>query len=245
MKQHSKKNIKVVLIDSGINTEFCDLGDSVESHLMYKLDSRSNIIESKDRKTTSEHGTIIAMIIKDLCKSVNFISMNILNERLLSDGRILISSFIRAMKLDPDIIHLSLGTEKLRYKFKLKRLMKKARRKGIIVVTALSNNGNDSYPSNDKNVIRVAGAINLHDKEKFFYRNKVFYAPIYLANINGQELLRNKLVKGNSFAAAYITGHICRLMEIYPNLKSEPIRNHFKALGLINKNQLRGSNQWE
>jgi hypothetical protein len=61
------------------------------------------IVEDKSLKPRHEHGTAISMIIRDICENVEFISVNILNERLTTDGRVLIHAFREALSYKPDI----------------------------------------------------------------------------------------------------------------------------------------------
>jgi hypothetical protein len=108
----------------------------------------------------------------------------------------------------PDIIHLSLGTTRWRYKFPLKKLVKEAIGKDVIIVAAANNQGIKSYPAFMKGVVGVKGHGGIN-KSEFFYENNFFYAPIDIKNISGiSELEHVEMAVGNSMAAAYITGHI-------------------------------------
>ena len=174
----------------------------------FKVNDEGYIVEDKSLKARHEHGTAIAMIIRDICENVEFISVNILNERLTTDGRVLIHAFREALLYKPDIIHLSLGTTRWRYKLPLKKLVKKATKNGVIIVSAANNEGIKSYPAFIKGVVGVKGysAIN---KTDFFYNDGFFNAPMGTKNIRGiSELEHSDRAVGNSMAAAYITGHI-------------------------------------
>lgn len=211
----NKRKIVVAVIDSGMDTSIGDMGNYVKYQTGFIMNTHGGIVEDKDMRARHEHGTAIGMIIKSLCSNVEFISINILDEKLLSDGRLLIYSFKKAIELKPDVIHLSLGTTKFRYRFELWRLVRLAEKNNIIVVSALNNKGVKSYPACIKGVIKVGG-VNLKGKEDFHYKKGTYYAPYNLVDIEGMnELVKRKMV-GNSMAAAYITGHVCNIQ--YSNL---------------------------
>lgn len=152
------------------------------------------------------------MAIRHITPNVEFISMNILNEQLRSDGRLLLYAFKRAIDCNPDIIHMSLGTKKLRYAKPLKKLACEARKHEVFVVAAANNNKVRSLPARLKNVIGVLGLSNLNP-EHYCFTNKYFYA---CDNVNDVrrigEIPNYKYLVGSSIAAAFITGHIARLI---------------------------------
>lgn len=172
------------------------------------MNDEGYIVEDQSLKPRHEHGTAIAMIIRDIFENVEFISVNILNERLTTDGRVLIHAFREALLYKADIIHLSLGTTRWRYKFPLKRLVKEAAKNDVIVVSAANNQGIKSYPAFINGVVGVKGNMALN-KSEFSYNDGFFYAPMETKDIVGiNELQHGDRAIGNSMAAAYITGHI-------------------------------------
>lgn len=117
---------------------------------------------------------------------------------------------------NPDIIHMSLGTKKWRYKYKLKKLIDDIMQRDIVIVSAASNDGKVSYPAYFKNVIGVKRN-NDNETKSIYYKRNFYYAP---GNIP-QNLYKNdcKSLIGNSFAAAYVTGYIAKVI-YYENLKN-------------------------
>lgn len=184
----------------------------------FKMSDEGTIIEDCTIKVRHEHGTAIALIIKQLCKKVKFISINILDENLLTDGRILIRAFKSAIGYVPDIIHLSLGTTRCRYKLELKKLVKDANSKNIIVVSAANNEGRRSYPAYLKYVIGVKSG-DYKSYMEYEYKKGFFYSPYNISQIDGMNELQNKNMCGSSIAAAYITGHIATIK--YKNYSQE------------------------
>lgn len=158
------------------------------------------------------HGTIVAAIIRHICNEVEFISVNILDENLSTDGRILAYSLSNVFDYKPDIIHMSLGTVKKRYIFPLKKIVKEAKRLNIMLVAASENQGKISYPAYLNGVIGVK-ADKFDDCMKFSYKNGFFYAP---AGIDGIDCLQGipelQNVRGTSLSAAYISGYLARIL---------------------------------
>lgn len=210
LNESNKKNAVVVLIDSGIDGQKCNLDKYIGYSTTYKLGLNGKVIEDKNHILKHEHGTAISMVIKSMCEDVEFICLNILDENLQSDGRVLLHAMKKALVFKPDVIHCSLGTSSKKYWFSLSRYIWKARKQGTFIVAAKSNNGEISYPAHIRGVIKVAGSMKCN-AEKLYYLENTFYAPFGLEGIEGNEELVNASMAGNSIAAAYITGYICNL----------------------------------
>ena len=79
----------IAVIDSGIDLRKADLGKFVKKSTGFSV-KEGYIAEDKGRPIKSEHATAISLIIKEIAKNVEFISINILNERLATDFRVLL-----------------------------------------------------------------------------------------------------------------------------------------------------------
>ena len=204
----AEKKVRIAIIDSGIDSTKADLYAYVTESIGFTVNASGYIEKTSNPNPTHEHGTIIAVIIKHFCKNIDIISINILNKKLATDGRILIHAFDKALAYKPDIIHLSLGTTKWIYRFPLYRLVTLAGKNNCIVVAAASNTGIKSYPSHFKNVIRVKSA-RMPCYTDISYNNGYFFA-----HHDAKEILAYNSYPqidgycGTSYAAAYITGHI-------------------------------------
>lgn len=206
-----RNKIRIALIDSGINTNINQLSDYVAFRENFKINENAEVVKDNSLSVTHEHGTAIALIIKHLCEDIEFYDLNIFDEDLLSDGRILLRSIEEALSMKPDIIHLSLGTKKIRYILKLKKLIREANRKNIIMVCALNNDNTISFPSSLSGVISVENG-NFESAYSYSYSKGKFKAPFDLSGISGKDKVNYKRLVGNSMAAAYITGHISRII---------------------------------
>lgn len=202
-----KRNIRVALIDSGINTNVSDLHKYTKEGFGLSLNIKGQITE-KTKQIRNEHGTAISLIIRYFCEEVQLIDINILDDDLTTDGRILLHAISKAIELNPDIIHLSLGTTRFRYKLRLQRLVNAARKKNITIIAAAHNYGLKCYPANLKGVILVKSN---KDSSKYLKVTKgIFYAPSYIIKMPGADDLRNPNIEGTSISAAYVTGILAK-----------------------------------
>jgi hypothetical protein len=207
-----KKKIKVAIIDSGVDTSKSDMIKHVIKSTGFRVSEEGIIIEDDRMPVKNEHGTAIAMIIRQICENVEFISVNILNERLATDGRVLLYAMEHTLSYNPDIIHLSLGTTKWRYILPQKRVVKEAGKNNILVVSAAGNDGQATYPAYLKGVVGVKSIRSNGYDTPLGYDGRFFFAPGGMDGIYGTEKLVNKNSCGNSMAAAYITGHVANIL---------------------------------
>lgn len=213
MTGNGRKKVSVGVIDSGINTNVSDLENYVIKSTGYRVNSEGFISEFPDIQPNGIHGTAIALIIRDICKYVQFISINILDNRLASDSRIMIYAMNEAVKLEPDIIHMSLGTTNWRYRSYIKEIVNIAYEKNIIMVASCKNIGLWSYPASMHGVVRVKSAKQCA-KYQFFKKRRAYYAPFAMIDIDGANKFVTRKMVGTSIAAAYITGHIANILSI-------------------------------
>lgn len=235
MKYEVKKRnkIRIVVIDSGIDIKDEFLRDSVIDEIGYNFDEIKGVDEEEHPIVENMHGTLIAKTIKHICSDIEFVSINILNEYLCADGRVLVKALKKAGDFNPHIVHLSLGTTKLKYWYALKIGVKALNKKNTIVVAAASNDEQTSYPAYFGNVVGVKGS-DSQNIESFYYKNKFFYSHLTLPDKFLKDNSEYKRIKGNSISAAYITGHLsnCMLQLNVKDLKS--ILANFRAKGIEN-----------
>jgi hypothetical protein len=229
----NNEKIRIVIIDSGIDTNETYLRNSIKEETGFKLNEKLDVVEEHNPKIKNDHGTVIAKTIKYICNEVEFISINILDENLSTDGRVLIQALKKSMSYKPHIVHLRLGTTKIKYWYPLKKLCKFLNKNNVIIVSAANNEGKRSYPAYLKEVIGVKGA---NVNNTYLYNDKFFYASLGLPNdlcINNK---RYKDLRGNSISAGYMTGYICRAIlgsnnksnkEVIEYLKNEGLKNYY------------------
>jgi hypothetical protein len=227
------RKIRIVIIDSGISRNESYLKNSIKKEIGFEFNTNRDVIELHNPKIKHEHGTVIAKTIKSMCSDVEFISINILDENLSANGRVLIEALKQSLTYKPQIVHLSLGTTKLKYWYSLKKLTRILNKNNIIVVSAANNEGKRSYPAYFKDVVGVKGT-NINN-DGFYYDDEFFYSSLYLPEVLCKDNEKYKRICGNSISAAYITGHISKIIldlnlksnkEIVDYLKYEGLKNH-------------------
>lgn len=227
----------VAIIDSGIqNNKKLNI---VKSMTLYVNDNYE-IEERPDSTCLNEHGTIIADIITLINPDVELIDINILDEKLETNGQIMIQALKKALSFKPDIINLSLGTNNIRYVFELRKLIKEAVKNEVIIVAAYSNNNKITFPAIMKNVVGVKciSTLKLRDTPKsiYFYKNGIFYAPDSAKTIYHLKCKScNYSMRGNSISAAYVSGELS-LITNDKNLTNKDTLNRFMRVTRSEKN---------
>ncbi|GFZ33072.1 hypothetical protein CSC2_35980 [Clostridium zeae] len=228
-----RKPTVIAIIDSGIKPYVSELNKNIKKLTGFKINDEGFIVQDDDIKPRHDHGTAIALIIKSLCDNVQFIDINILNEKLTTDGRVLISAMIEAVSLKPDIIHLSLGTTKWKYKYYINKIVNDAIKDNILVVSAAENMGRKSYPAYHKKVVGVKGE-QFNNITDFRYYKDFYYAPYGIDNIVDADKITSKDICGNSMAAAYISGQIARIIQTEEITNYQEVIKRLKYKGLTN-----------
>ena len=207
----------VALIDSGIDPRMSDIGNFIRKSTGFSIKD-GYIAEDKERPIESEHATAISLIIREIAKDVEFISINILNERLATDFRVLLYALYYtldyALRLDglkPDVIHLSLGTSNLLHYFHLRDIVIKAAASDILIVASADNGLGICLPASMNGVLGVKSSPDLKP-DRYSFDGRFFRAPSTLNGISGSDCLERQDYKGCSLAAAYITGHIAKIV---------------------------------
>mgnify|MGYP001182130587 CR=1 FL=1 len=223
----------IALLDTGISTVAIDKSVILEGY---------NYVENSfDTEDKLNHGTAAASVIvgsapakiQGLAPNAYLVPLVVrtknqsgeeegINPQILS--QVIIDS---VDKYKADIINISLGIKKDLPE--IKNAIDYAEEKGVLVVSAVGNDGNDTdfyYPAAYERVISVGS----HDKDgkvsSFSQKNGTvdIMAPgedIWLASKKG----KTYGTRGTSFAAAYISAVAANIMNKNPNLSPKEIRD--------------------
>ncbi|WP_191089578.1 S8 family peptidase [Paenibacillus spiritus] len=224
------KNIKIAIVDTGIDLHHQDLkvagGQSFVSYTSSYDDDHG-------------HGTHVAGIIGALNNGIGIIGQAPDSElyalkALDSDGNGKLSSVISAIEWsianDMDIINLSLSTDI--NSVALNEAVNLAYQEGILIVASAGNNGssngnqdNIQYPAKYLSVISV-GSIDSKNKRSVFSAtgpSLEVMAPgeeIHSAYINNSY----STISGTSVATSFVTGMLAQMKEEHPNLNNKELR---------------------
>lgn len=227
-----KENVVIALLDTGISTTAID-----ETCIL----TGYNYVDSTgDTNDKINHGTAVASVIVG---SVSAKIEGIAPEALLvplvvttkdEDGRlksvtpdILAQAIYDSVdKYGADIINISLGIKK--DVTKIKEAVVYAKKKGVMVISAVGNDGEDEdyyYPAAYDTVLAVGSHNDKGELSDFSQQNSTadLLAPgedIWLASRYG----KTYRARGTSYATAYVAAAAAKLMENDPGLSSEEIR---------------------
>lgn len=226
---YSGKGVRIGVVDSGIDYTHDDLSIAGGVNM---IDGSANFMDDYG------HGTEIAGIISAIPNDIGV--LGIAPEARLYGIKVLdskgyghISHVVKGIKWsidhDMDIVNLSFQTKE--NSLALKKIIKKAYHKGLLLIAAAGNNGFNEgntveYPAAYKEVIAV-GAINSRDERTFYSgRGKELDvmapgASIYSTTLHNQYAM----TLGTSMAAAHVSGAAALIMEAKPNLDNREIRS--------------------
>ncbi|MBI5978593.1 DUF1611 domain-containing protein [Clostridium perfringens] len=215
---------KILIIDSGI-THFEKDNTSVGFSFL-----NNNI--GNNLKDNIGHGTAVNYIIKKYGHSeiINVKIFDDIDDNIVEDNLISLLNYIY-INIDVDIIHMSIGITLCTRKKDLEDICEKLSNKGVIIVSAFSNDGNISYPAAFKSVIGVD--ISSRCKKVTDWE----FVESDIINIRGMSCQQNlpwingefKLLAGSSFVAPHITGIISNLMASGVSNKNE-IFSHIRKI---------------
>ncbi|MCY9657616.1 S8 family peptidase [Paenibacillus chondroitinus] len=227
-KGFTGKNIKIGIIDSGVDYTHDDL---------YVTGGISFVKGSPDYMDDFGHGTAVAGIIGAKNNSIGVVgaapdsqlfAIKVLDSK--GDGYVsdVVSGIDWSIKSNMNIVNLSLTTTT--DSKTLKKAVKEAYRKGVLLISAAGNIGFNegdtiTYPAAYKEVIAV-GAINSRNERTFYSssgKDLELMAPgasIYSTSPNDQYSMN----LGTSMASPHVTGVAAQIWEATPHLKNKDIR---------------------
>lgn len=242
-----KKKIVIAVIDTGIDYSHPFLKDVVVGDNLqkatadnYGLDFTSFFSGTKP-KDNHGHGTHIAGIIKNVFPDVKLLSLKYFDPK--KDNNTLnatLKALEFAIEQNVDIINYSGGGAE--YSSEEFELMKKAEKKGILVVAAAGNDSlnlddkkNKFYPAsyNLSNVISVAN----HDSSLDIAFSSNYGKMVDIA-APGDKIYSTKpnggygFLTGTSQATAFVSGVAAMIKSHQPSLKAQEIKSIIKYSGI-------------
>lgn len=232
---YSGENIRVAVIDSGV--------DLIIPELKGKIESEIEIVK-ENQESDIKHGTAVSSIIAAESHSMKQVEGIACNSKLISidvtnrsDGVVKVDNLIdginKAIECKVDIINISVGC--LSDSKELEGVIKKAWSNDIMIVASAGNYTNDNilYPSKYEDVLAV-GAVDkkgniLYPKGKT--EKKVLFFPgekIVSALGNGEYAG----CEGTSFSTAICTGLVALLLEKKNDKRA--VKTYLEKLDLSN-----------
>jgi subtilisin len=224
------RGVKVAIIDSGIDALHPAVG-SVRGYAAIVQGRDGLDVDTSPHDDSYGHGTACAGIIRAAAPDCELFSVRVLGPRLLGEGAVFIAALRWSIENEMHICNLSLGTTKKEFFAPLHELTDLAYYRNIMLVTAANNMPILSFPSTYASVFSVAS----HDQpgsSQFFYNPRPpaeFGAPGMEISVPWQKGSWITAT-GNSFAAAYMSGLITRILGKHPGLTAFQMKSVLRAL---------------
>lgn len=221
-----EKNMSIItIIDTGISKEYSNKYLNNRILNKYSYNNQSAKLEIDDNIDDEfGHGTMICSAINMINKNATFNIIKAFGKECWIDENMLISILndIYTLQIKTDIIHISFGIQVVEKLDQLESILCKLNKRGIVIVSAFANNQILSYPAACNSVIGVAFDVSIISINEWIY---VENSPINIfATGQMKNFINNegKSVKsaGSSFAAAFISGHISKQLDLKPDISN-------------------------
>lgn len=228
-KGYSGEGVRVAVIDSGINS----LHEDFEG---VSFDRGKNMLDgSRDVTDEMGHGTFVAGVIAaaanngigiaGLCDKVTIVPLKGFGSGNETGVTYIISAIYEAVDvLDCDVINLSLGMDS--DLVSMRNAVNYARDKGVIVVSAVGNDGGTrlQYPAAYDSVVGV-GSVDKNGRVlAFSQKNKSVFvvAPgIDVVSLDYQDQSSYMIGEGTSYSAPHVTAAAIFLKQYAPSADTE------------------------
>ncbi len=234
LQEGTGKGIKMALLDSGINLSHPDLKSlKLIDDIAIVEKGASFEIKPNEGKDPNGHGTVEALIMRRVAPEIELGSIAVLDEHLHSKTALICEGARLAIERGYDLIHCSFGCAILEHRAQYEAWVEAAERKGIHVVAACNNldSSRIEWPGFFPSVFNI-NYCDTAEPLQFFYRPG---SPVEFA-APGKEITfpwftpEVKPVTGSSYAAAYFTGLLARLLSRSPKMNSTQLKKVMREL---------------
>ena len=217
------KDVRVAIVDSGVEHDHPALGDSVRGGVLVEYDTRAEDnyrIKPDDQPSDlAGHGTACAGIIHSIAPEAEIYSVRVLGRNMGGRAIQFAAGLDWAIENNMQVINLSLSTSLEEYFGLFHDLADQAYFKNSVLVSAVNNISGPSYPSQYSSLISVA-ANEENDPFTYYYNPNPpveFGAPGIDVEVawNRKQYIT---ATGNSFAAPHIAGITALIRSKHPEL---------------------------
>lgn len=202
--------ICILIIDSGVDPS------SIKNKKELKGFSYCNGRIEEDFRDEIGHGTSIYNIVSSELKDVQIINIKFVVDEvdISEDDLIGVLNYVYE-NVECNIINMSMGLNIVYQNQKLHNICDRLSEKGVILVSAFDNAGAYSYPAVYSSVIGVISSPTCKRNTDFEY---IHDSKVNIASRGGVQKLLWKdssvvISAGNSFACAYVTAQIAKIMQ--------------------------------
>jgi len=218
------KGVRVVVVDSGVNPRHSHVGGRIDGARIFRGEDGA-VHRGPGFEDTSGHGTAIAAVIRHVAPEADLFALKIFNGALVTTPDVLAGALSYALQAGARVVNLSLGMEAAPNAPSFHGMCRDAAREGIILVASARNGSKGtSVPASYDSVIGVKGDGRLGE-DRLRYRPGApceCLASPWPRSLPG--LPRERNFRGNSFAAARVSGAIACLLEAAPDADLDALR---------------------
>jgi subtilisin family serine protease len=225
------QNVKVGVIDSGIDADHPDIGGRVAGYVAIKKEGDQLVYDTEPHKDAYGHGTACAGVIRSIAPACELYSIKVLGAGLIGSGVAFAAGLRWAIENGLHVCNLSLGTTKADFYAILHELTDLAYFKNVVLVAAANNISKPSFPSVYASVVSVSSHADANPY--LFYCNpeppvefSAHGIDVHVPWLRGGYLTAT----GNSFAAPHMTGIVAKILGKHPDLTQPQVRMVLQAL---------------
>ena len=228
------KGVRVAVVDSGIEADHPALEGTVRQGIVVDYDGRRrNLIRYSTEETPKDifgHGTACAGIIHKLAPEAVLYSVRVLSKDMTGRAVQFAGGMRWAIEQGMHVVNMSLSTSRQEYFALFHELADEAYFHNVMLVSAVNNLPEPSYPSLYSSVISVAA----HDGQDPFtyYYNPAPPVEFGAPGIDVEVPWLNKstiVTTGNSFAAPHIAGLVALIRSKHPGLTPFQVKTILQA----------------
>ncbi|MBM7866236.1 S8 family serine peptidase [Heliobacterium gestii] len=206
--------IRVGIIDSGVNEAHSHVG-RIAGGVRIAVGVDGCLQPLTDYTDRLGHGTAIAGIIRAKLPAAELYAIKVFDDHLRTFPSVVAAGIGWAIDHDLDLINVSLGVADERYRSLFQAACDAAEAKGSLIVAAQSPRQERCWPASLANVFGVKAGDCSADEWRYHPEDVVpLSAHGYPRPLDVRQPRRN--LRGNSFAAAHVTGFIGQILQRWP-----------------------------
>ena len=219
------RGVAVFVLDSGANPSHSHVRGVAGGAWLFK--GPGGIIRREEGSFQDElgHGTAITAVIRHVAPAARIYAVKIFSGPHGVTVDVLETALQYAMEAGARVVNLSLGIEEDVSSRPLASLCRKAADRGVILVASARNGqGRNGFPARFPDVIGVAADGRLGERSLRYVTGEVHQcrASGWPRPLPGVPRERN--FRGNSFAAARVSGMVACLLETHPGAGLDDVR---------------------
>jgi subtilisin family serine protease len=219
------RGVRVGVVDSGWDRRITD-ARVIRGVGLVDPEDELSLACSDDDHDRNGHGTLCTDLILQVAPDATIIPIRVFGMRLETSPALLIAAIQWAIDRQIRVVNLSLGTTRTDCIRELYAACEVARRRGVIVVAAAGAiQRHANYPAIFEPVLGATHGP-LPDRLGLWYQPGEALECLACGKDQSGRGLRGSLVEtsGPSVAAAIVTGHVSRLIELFPDLTLDSLR---------------------